>query len=63
MKKLELTSKCDGVLNECDEILLALFKIMIEGIAEDELLRAKEVFVQMYKNIEKEEHKSLEENR
>ena len=63
MKKLELTSKCDGVLNECDEILLALFKIMIEGIAEDELLRAKEVFVQMYKNIEKEEHKYLEENR
>ncbi len=63
MKKLVLTSKCDEILNECDEVMVKLFKLSLDGIAEDELLRAKEVFFQMYKNIEKEEHKSLEENR
>ncbi len=63
MKKLVLTSKCDEILKKCDEILLVLFKLMIEGIAEDELLGARQVFIKMYENIEKEEHKSLEENR
>ncbi len=63
MKRLVLTSKCDEILKQCDEILLVLFKLMVEGVAEDELLGARQVFIKMYENIIKEEQRNLEENK
>lgn len=63
MKKLELTSKCDEILEECDEIMVKLFKLSLDGIEEEDLLRAREVFTKMYENIIKEEKRNLEENR
>lgn len=63
MKKLVLTSKCDEILKECDEILVTLFKIMIDGVDETELLGARQVFIEMYENIKKEEKRNLEENK
>ncbi len=63
MKRLVLTSKCDEILKQCDEILLVLFELMIEGVAEDELLGARQVFIKMYENIIKEEQRNLEENK
>lgn len=63
MKKLVLTSKCDEILEECDEIMVKLFKLSLDGIEEEDLLRAREVFTKMYENIIKEEKRNLEENR
>lgn len=63
MKRLVLTSKCDEILNECDEVMVKLFKLSLDGIEEEEILRARDVFTKIYKNILKEEHKTLEENR
>lgn len=63
MKRLVLTSMCDEILKETDGILETLFKLMIDGIEEEELLRCKEVFIKMYENILKEEYKNLEVNR
>ncbi len=62
MKRLVLTSKCDEILNECDEVMVKLFELSLDGIEEEEILRARDVFTKIYKNILKEEHKTLEEN-
>lgn len=63
MKRLVLTSKCDEILKQCDEILLVLFELMIEGVSDDELLGARQVFIKMYENIIKEEQRNMEENK
>lgn len=64
MKRLVLTPKCDEILKECDEMLIQLLKISMEGISIEEIHQARQVFLKMYQNITKEEEKrTLEENR
>ena len=64
MKRLVLTPKCDEILKECDEKIIQLLKISMEGISMEEIQQAKQVFTKMYQNITNEEKKrTLEENR
>ena len=64
MKRLVLTPKCDEILKECDEMIIQLLKISMEGISMEEIQQAKQVFTKMYQNITNEEKKrTLEENR
>lgn len=64
MKRLVLTPKCDEILKECDEMIIQLLKISMEGISIEEIQQAKQVFTKMYQNITNEEKKrTLEENR
>lgn len=64
MKRLVLTPKCEEILKECDEKMIQLLKISMEGISVEELQQAKQVFAKMYQNITNEEKKrTLEENR
>lgn len=64
MKRLVLTPKCDEILKECDEMIIQLLKISMEGISIEEIHQARQVFLKMYQNITKEEEKrTLEENR
>mgnify|MGYP004460472109 FL=1 len=60
MKKLVLTSKCNPIFEECDEIVGALLKISLQGISEEELLVMKNCFKKMYRNMQNEEKRSLE---
>ena len=64
MKRLVLTPKCEEILKECDEKIIQLLKISMEGISMEEIQQAKQVFTKMYQNITNEEKKrTLEENR
>lgn len=64
MKRLVLTPKCEEILKECDEKIIQLLKISMEGISVEEIQQAKQVFAKMYQNITNEEKKrTLEENR
>lgn len=64
MKRLVLTPKCTEILKECDEKIIQLLKISMEGISVEEIQQAKQVFAKMYQNITNEEKKrTLEENR
>lgn len=64
MKRLVLTPKCDEILKECDEMIIQLLKISMEGISIEEIQQAKQVFTKMYQNITNEEKKrTLEENK
>lgn len=64
MKRLVLTPKCEEILKECDEKIIQLLKISLEGISAEEIQQAKQVFAKMYQNITNEEKKrTLEENR
>lgn len=64
MKRLVLTPKCEEILKECDEKIIQLLKISLEGISVEEIQQAKQVFAKMYQNITNEEKKrTLEENR
>lgn len=64
MKRLVLTSKCEEILKECDEKIIQLLEISMEGISVEEIQQAKQVFAKMYQNITNEEKKrTLEENR
>lgn len=64
MKRLVLTPKCEEILKECDEKIIQLLKISMEGISMEEIQQAKQVFTKMYQNITNEEKKrTLEENK
>ena len=64
MKRLVLTPKCEEILKECDEKIIQLLKISMEGISVEEIQQAKQVFAKMYQNITNEEKKrTLEDNR
>lgn len=64
MKRLVLTPKCEEILKECDEKIIQLLKISLEGISVEEIQQAKQIFAKMYQNITNEEKKrTLEENR
>ena len=48
MKRLVLTPKCTEILKECDEKIIQLLKISMEGISVEEIQQAKQVFAKMY---------------
>ncbi len=63
MKKLVLTPKCDEILEELDEVVNTLMKILLDGFSKEDLETLRKNFKCMYENMEKEDSKSLEEKR
>lgn len=63
MKKLVLTPKCDEILEELDEVVNKLMKILLDGFSKEDLETLRKNFKCMYENMEKEDSKSLEEKR
>lgn len=63
MKRLVLTPKCNEILEELDEVVNTLMKILLDGFSKDDLENLRKNFRCMYENLEKEDLKSLEEKR
>lgn len=63
MKKLVLTPKCNEILEELDEVVNTLMKILLFGFSKEDLESLRKNFRCMYKNMEKEDSKFLEEKR
>lgn len=63
MKRLVLTPKCDEILEELDEVINTLMKILLSGFSKEDLETLRKNFKCMYENMEKENSKSLEEKR
>ncbi len=55
MKKLELTTKCKPILEEVDEVINNLLKIMMEGISDEEINVLRTAVRKMYENMQKED--------
>lgn len=63
MKRLVLTPKCNEILEDLDEVVNTLMKILLDGFSKDDLENLRKNFRCMYENLEKEDLKSLEEKR
>lgn len=61
MKKLELTSKCDKIMEEVDEVINKLLKITMERISNEEINVLRTCVRKMYENMQKEDLKFSEE--
>lgn len=63
MKRLVLTPKCNEILEDLDEVVNTLMKILLDGFSKDDLENLRKNFRCMYENLEKEDLKSLEEKK